>query len=314
MQHTTAFADGVRAFDRGEYAKAIAIWTRLAEAGQAASAFNLGVLHEKGLGVPADLAQAAAWYRRAARAGDIRAHLSLARMYEAGAGVPQSVEDARTWYERAVAGRASDEAERQAQQVARERLRSMQPPQTEQVPYEGGRYLFAERAGGRCVIALQGRITRDATRQFAALVERASAKGCHTPFILLESGGGTVADGLELGREMRAAGYSTLVRGSCASACGLIFIGGRERVLVGQRARIGLHQPGTQDSQDPTAEKRCQPDRLAVVNRQIRSYLRFMLDEPGERVLDRSLATSCRSMDWLNPDEALRMGIATRLE
>lgn len=197
----------------------------------------------------------------------------------------------------------------QAQEPAR-----AEEPTVDEVRFEAGRFLFAEIQGNRCVIALQGRIGPDASRQFPRVVETARLKGCDDPLLVLQSGGGAVEDGLSLGRDIHLAGYSTLVSGSCASACGLIFLGGRERILLGAQARIGFHQAGRVENPDsPRQRKICSSDRQATVYRRIWRYLDWLLGERAGPIFERSLATSCHSMDWVRGQEALSMGVATEL-
>lgn len=197
--------------------------------------------------------------------------------------------------------------------VAQEPTRAEEPT-VDEVRFEAGRFLFAEIQGNRCVIALQGRIGPDASRQFPKLVEAARLKGCDDPLLVLQSGGGAVEDGLSLGRDIHLAGYSTLVSGSCASACGLIFLGGRERILLGSQARIGFHQASRTENPDSARPRKvCSTDRQATVYRRIGRYLDWLLGERAGPIFERSLATSCHSMDWVRGQEALSMGVATEL-
>ena len=76
--------------------------------------------------------------------------------------------------------------------------------------------------------------------------------------IVLESGGGYVAEARGAVTVLRAAGLSTRVDGHCASACALIFAGGAARA-VGPDARLGLHGYALRSGQtlgmiDPVAE------------------------------------------------------------
>lgn len=67
-----AYADvkqGVDAWERGDFAAAVAAWRPLAIAGDADAQFNMGQAYKLGRGVPADLRQAESWYRRAALQG-----------------------------------------------------------------------------------------------------------------------------------------------------------------------------------------------------------------------------------------------------
>jgi hypothetical protein len=110
-------------------------------------------------------------------------------------------------------------------------------------------------AAAQCVIALQGRITSDTSYKFEDAVARSANVGCSKSWLLLESPGGEVEDGIRVAREVRFQSMRTITRGACASACSLIFVAGFERVLIGSRARIGLHQPATLRDYDKS--RRC---------------------------------------------------------
>ena len=69
--------DGVDAWSRGDYDKAVAEWEKPAAAGDADAQFNLGQAYKLGKGVPADLKRAEELYRQAADQG----HLQAADMY-----------------------------------------------------------------------------------------------------------------------------------------------------------------------------------------------------------------------------------------
>ncbi len=79
-----------------------------AEQGHAEAQFNLGVMHANGWGVPMDDIEAAKWYRRAAEHGFVQAQMALAAVFHAGRGVERSVSEAYMWY--AVAAELGDSA------------------------------------------------------------------------------------------------------------------------------------------------------------------------------------------------------------
>ena len=58
------FDEGLRVYERGDYATALREWGPLAEQGDAKASWNLGVIYSNGQGVPQDYAQAVIWYRR----------------------------------------------------------------------------------------------------------------------------------------------------------------------------------------------------------------------------------------------------------
>lgn len=63
--------------------------------------FNLGVLYERGLGVPEDETRALLWYHSAAEQGYSLAQYNLGRLYALGKGIPQSDAEAKRWFQRA---------------------------------------------------------------------------------------------------------------------------------------------------------------------------------------------------------------------
>lgn len=69
--------DGISAWQRADYASAVAIWTPLATEGDADAAFNLGQAYRLGRGVPVDLAKAQTWLEKAARFGHLDAQTTL---------------------------------------------------------------------------------------------------------------------------------------------------------------------------------------------------------------------------------------------
>jgi len=93
------FADeGDDLYRAGEYAEAIDAWKRLAPAGSADAAYNLGVVYADGVLVPLDYREAARWFRLSADMGDPRAMFDLGTLYDEGNGVKQSNEEALKWY------------------------------------------------------------------------------------------------------------------------------------------------------------------------------------------------------------------------
>src|SRR5213075_80444 len=68
---------GIEAWQRADYAGAVAIWRPLAEKGDADAAFNLGQAYRLGRGVPVNLAAAQTWFERAADKGHVDAQATL---------------------------------------------------------------------------------------------------------------------------------------------------------------------------------------------------------------------------------------------
>jgi TPR repeat protein len=91
------FAEGLEAYDAGDFETAIEAWRPLAEAGNLEAQVSLAEFYLNGLGVAADPAVAAAWYRRAAEAGDPVAQLNLGDFYARGLGVARDPVAAFVW-------------------------------------------------------------------------------------------------------------------------------------------------------------------------------------------------------------------------
>lgn len=305
------YEDGVAAYDRKDYAAALDAWLPLAEQGNSAAQFNVGVLYEKGLGVAQDLSAAARWYRKAAEQGDVEAQYDVARLYETGSGVAKDLDEARRWYARVLASPQRDAATAKMKEQARARLASLPSVEENVVTYNGGRFVVVRSANGGCVVALQGAVTRETSSVFGNVIERSRAAGCDSPWLLLESPGGLVDDAIEVGQAIRRAGFRTITRYSCASACAIIFLGGTERVLVGSRAQIGLHQPAHGLS---GGKSRCDATTFSTAARHIAVYLESVIPSKAEPVMKLFMETSCNDIKWIAGARALELGLATRVE
>ena len=93
--------DAVQAYLRGEYNKAVMLLRPIAEQGDAQAQTYMGVLYERGKGVPQDYAESVKWYRLASEQGKADAQNYLGNMYSKGNGVSQDYAEAVTWYRKA---------------------------------------------------------------------------------------------------------------------------------------------------------------------------------------------------------------------
>ena len=92
------FQKGLAAAQAGDYATALKEWKPLAEDGYAVAQYNLGLMYNKGRGVPQDYTEAVKWYRLAAEQGYPKAQAILGLMYSDGEGVLQDYAEAVKWY------------------------------------------------------------------------------------------------------------------------------------------------------------------------------------------------------------------------
>ena len=61
---------GLTAYNRGDYATALRVWTPLAKLGNASAQHNLGWMYDRGKGVLQDYVRAHMWWNIAASSGD----------------------------------------------------------------------------------------------------------------------------------------------------------------------------------------------------------------------------------------------------
>jgi eukaryotic-like serine/threonine-protein kinase len=90
-----------RYFNAHDYAKALPLLQKAANAGSAPTMTKLGWLYENGRGVGQDYGKARQWYEKAADAGNALAMNNLGVLYENGRGVAQDYGKARQWYQKA---------------------------------------------------------------------------------------------------------------------------------------------------------------------------------------------------------------------
>ena len=104
---TAELDEGLAALRKEEYLKALGIFTRRAEAGDAGAYFGLGFMHQQGLGVDKSAIASEAFYRQAAKLGHAPAMFNLASILITQ---PSSAAEGREWLTRAAAngsGRAA---------------------------------------------------------------------------------------------------------------------------------------------------------------------------------------------------------------
>ena len=86
-----------KAYLRGDYDKALADIQFLADGGDARAQYDLGLMYDKGQGVPQSDVEAMHWYERAAEQGEPRAQYNLGLMHLNGQGVPPDLVKAYYW-------------------------------------------------------------------------------------------------------------------------------------------------------------------------------------------------------------------------
>ena len=93
-----SYEDGRKAYDVGDFDKAMAVWAPAAESGDADSQYGMGLLYGNGFGVDMNDELALKYSGYAAENGHAEAQFNLAVMHQNGWGVPPSDESANAWY------------------------------------------------------------------------------------------------------------------------------------------------------------------------------------------------------------------------
>jgi TPR repeat protein len=91
------FSTGMDAYKKGDFATAAKEWRPLADQGNAAAQYNLGLLYLDGKGVPKGDREAANWMHRAAERDHEQAQHKLGAMYGRGQGVKRDYVQAYMW-------------------------------------------------------------------------------------------------------------------------------------------------------------------------------------------------------------------------
>lgn len=91
------FAAGMKAYENHDYVTALKEWQPLAQSGDAAAQFNLGLMYLDGTGVPQSVTHSVEWFRRSADQGYAKAQYNLGAMYAVGRGVRRDYISAHMW-------------------------------------------------------------------------------------------------------------------------------------------------------------------------------------------------------------------------
>ena len=89
--------EAVEAYRTGDYASAMTQFKALAGEGDAVAMYYLGIIYDRGFGVPPDVVEAAKWFEKGAARGDSLSAYHFGKMAEAGKGVPKDPVAAYVW-------------------------------------------------------------------------------------------------------------------------------------------------------------------------------------------------------------------------
>lgn len=111
----TTIEEGGKAYQSGNYRKAVLLFMPAAEDGDPEAQVNIAFMYYCGLHVEKDHAIAAEWYLKSARQNNVTAQFSIGTMYENGEGVKQDLKEAYFWY-----GQAARQGDKDAQNLLKD--------------------------------------------------------------------------------------------------------------------------------------------------------------------------------------------------
>lgn len=164
--------------------------------------------------------------------------------------------------------------------------------------------------GGQYEIFAFGEIDRGASERFQKFV---TANAINDAIVLFDSPGGSLSEGLRLGKAIRSMRFDTgvgsygqngrrLYQGMCASSCAYAFAGGEYRFYYGGKERLGIHQFYSSGSNQVDIGE------TQIVSSVIVDYLQSMGVDPQAFVV----ASTARgdSMFWLTEGQAISLGLS----
>lgn len=98
VSHAGPWEDGYAAYQRKDYATAVAKWQTVADNGNPQAQSLLGLMHFFGQGVPQDYAKALRWLHLAASQAEPKAQFKLGSMHANGQGVKRDNVRAAMWF------------------------------------------------------------------------------------------------------------------------------------------------------------------------------------------------------------------------
>jgi membrane-bound ClpP family serine protease len=150
------------------------------------------------------------------------------------------------------------------------------------------------------LILLKGQIVRPTNNGPLSTFIQIAALQNEQTIVVLDSPGGSIAAAIEIGKIMNRQGFKTAVPDfeRCLSACALIWLAGKER-LVGGSASIGFHSTRPTLTSFETSYRG---------NAAVEGYLAYALNRP--ELTAYVTKASPRSMTWLTIADARELKLA----
>jgi TPR repeat protein len=121
--------EAIETYRVGDYAGAMTQFKELAAQGDAVAMYYLGILYDRGYGVPVDHAEAAKWFEKGAARGDSLSAYHIGKMYAAGQGVQKDPVAAHVWLSLSAASAPNERDAAYTRRDIRKLERGMTPEQ-----------------------------------------------------------------------------------------------------------------------------------------------------------------------------------------
>ena len=325
-QARAQFLVGIR-YETGDgvkenYSEALRLFKLAGNNGDEFAQNKLGMVYYQGKDVVENFAKSASWYEKSAKQGNPWAQAGLSGLYIIGQGVEIDFVKAYAWGLLAKAKgenvanwdilltKVTTSQVNEAQALAQ---KYQQLEKWEMKTFNIDRLVVTSQslrnndcfAGGRHIFTLEGEIGPDSSFAMKELLSdyiscRDATLSTAAPIeVSLESGGGFLQDGYELGRVFREQGVTTVIKGDalCASSCAIAFLGGKKRV-VEDSASILFHAPYSAHI-NSKGEKALTCDESKKGHRALREYYVSMTDlEYGDRLFNRTMKYCSADDGW----------------
>ena len=299
---------------------------KAAEQGYSPAQLQIGSSYFGGRGVIENFTAAADWWLKAAQQGEIGAENHISFMYRYGLGIEKNLVKAYAWGLLSFSGGLTPRnwdtlrslmtvTQLNDAQILAASLKEIRnwKVKTFQV---GGLKITQKRwinsvvdceLGQIYEFDLHGKINRDSTFIMNDLLERVYP--CTKPEngeivptkVTLNSNGGMLKDGYELGLLFRKRNVSTVVESGkvCGSSCAIAFIGGKERVLQDKGVLV-LHAPYTVQIKESGKKQYTCIDGKNELKALQDYFIAMTTAQHGKRLFD-------RTMMYCNPDDGWKI-------
>ncbi|WP_280785885.1 ATP-dependent Clp protease proteolytic subunit [Polynucleobacter sphagniphilus] len=159
---------------------------------------------------------------------------------------------------------------------------------------------------------MSGQIDEDLSGKFNELLSIFEKKNCRKISLYLNSYGGQLFYGVEIGITVRKKNIETFITDICDSACGYVFVGGIKRNIQKYR-KMGFHQISIDDGRCVTKKTAVDSDDIEIIKLG-NSYVRMMLgDKSSKKWIGYEDMTNCNNMLHVGSSELLKDGIVNNV-